>query len=169
MEPARAAESDQRELSRIVAVLNRDHAYRLFHRRVYHPDDSSGELFRRKLRPVPLEPFGHQAACALEIESEISAQKALRLQPAEQQVGIRHRGLGAATVADRTRIRSSRFRTDAQGAAGIEAGDGTSPSAYSMNVEHGHANREPGDLGLAAGAGFAIYQRNVGGGAAHVE
>ena len=51
---------------------------------------------RRKLRPIPLEPLGDQAARALEIESEVSAQKALRLQPAEKQVGIRHRGLGAA-------------------------------------------------------------------------
>ena len=38
-----------------------------------------------------------------------------------------------------------------------------------MYVEHGHANGEAGNLGLAAGAGFAIYQRNVGGSATHVE
>ena len=119
--------------------------------------------------PLSLEPLSDQAARALEIESEVSAQKALRLQPAEQQVGIRHRGLGAAAVTDRTGIGSGGFRADPQRSAGVEARDGASAGAYSMNVEHGHADGEAGNLGLAAGAGFAIDQRNVGGGSAHVE
>ena len=118
---------------------------------------------------IPLEPLRDQAARAFEIESEVSAQKALRLQPAEQQVGIRHRGLDAAAIADRTGIGSGRFGTDPQRSAGVEAGDGASAGAYSMDVEHGHADGEAGNLGLAAGAGFAINQRNIGGSAAHVE
>ena len=124
---------------------------------------------RVRLRSISLEPFGDQAARALEIQSEISAQKALRLQPAEQQIGIRHRGLGAAAITDRTGIGSGGFGPDPQRSAGVEAGDGASAGAYSMNVEHGYADGEAGNLGLAAGAGFAVHQRNIGGSAAHVE
>ena len=89
--------------------------------------------------------------------------------PAEQQIGIRHRGLGAAAIADRAGIGSGRFRTDAKRSAGVEARDGASAGAYSMYVEHGHANGEAGNLGLAAGTGFAVNQRNIGGCAAHIE
>ena len=165
----RTTKGHQRELSRIVAALDGDHAYGFLHGGVDHSDDSGGELFQRKLRSLSLEPLGDQAARALEIESEISAQKALRLQPAEKQIGICHRGLGAATVADRAGIGSGGFGPNAQGSAGVEAGDGASAGAYGMYVEHGHADGEAGNLGLAAGAGLAVYQRNIGGSAAHVE
>src|SRR6185436_6204609 len=122
-----------------------------------------GELLQGKLRPISPEPFRDQATRALEVESEIAAQKALRLQPAQQQVGIRHRGLGTAAVANRTGIGSGRFGSHAKGSAGIEARDGASPSAYSMYVEHRHADGEACNFGLAAGAGFAVNQRNIGG------
>ena len=92
MQAAGAAKGHQRELSRIVAALDGDHAYGLLHGGVDHTDDSGGELFRAKFRPVALQPLADQAARALEIQSEISAQKALRLQSAEKQIGVRHRG-----------------------------------------------------------------------------
>ena len=78
-------------------------------------------------------------------------------------------GCSAAAITDRAGIGSGRFGPDAKGSAGVEARDGASAGAYSMYVEHGHADGEAGNLGLAAGAGFAVNQRNIGGSAAHVE
>ena len=152
VQSACAAKRNQGKLPRIVAAFDGDHAYGFLHGGVDDPDDSRGELFRRKLGPMPFEPFADQAACALEVQSEISAEKALRLQPAEKQVGIRHRGLGAAAVADRAGIGSGGFGTDPQRSGGVEAGDGAAARADGVNVEHGHANGQSGNLGLAAGA-----------------
>ena len=116
--------------------------------------------------------FSHsddQAARAFQIEREISAQKTMRLQPSQNQIRIRHRGLRAAAIADRAGIGSSGFRPYAQRSAGVEARDGASAGAHGVNIEHGHANRQAGNLGLAAGAGFAVHQRHIGRSAAHVE
>ena len=118
---------------------------------------------------VALEPLGDQAARAFQIESEVSTQKALRLQSAEKQIGIRHRGLSAAAVADRAGIGSGGFGPDAERAGGVEAGDGTSARAHGVNVEHGHADGQAGNLGLAAGAGLTVHQRDIGGSSAHIE
>ncbi len=47
MEAARSAKGHQRELSRIVATFDGDHAYGLLHGGVHDTDDSGSELFRR--------------------------------------------------------------------------------------------------------------------------
>ena len=145
------------------------HAYGFLHGGVDDPDDSGGELFRRELRSVVLQPLGDQAAGAFEIQHEIATQKSLRAQPAEKKIRVGHGGLGTAAIADRTRIGSGGFGPDAQCSAGVEAGNGTTARAYGVYIEHGHTNRKTGDFGVAAGAQFAVYQRDIGGSPAHVE
>src|SRR6185295_498615 len=75
VETTGAAKSHQRELSRIVTALDGDHTYGFLHGGVDDPNSPGGELFRRKLRCIPLQPLGNQAARTLEIESEVSTQK----------------------------------------------------------------------------------------------
>ena len=129
----------------------------------------AANCFGRELDRLPLEPLGDKAACSFQIEGEVSAEKALRLEPAEKQIGVGDRRLGAASVADGSGIGSGGLRTDSKRSGGVEAGDGTSAGANGVNVEHGHADRQAGNLSLTARLDFAIDQGHVGGGAAHVE
>ena len=169
MQAARAAKGHQCELSRIVAALNRDHADGFFHGCIDHTNDSAGKLFGRQVRSISLEPLGDKPRRALEIKSEFSSQKALRLQTTEQKIGVRHRGLSPTAITDWTRIGSGRFRAHAQSSAGVKAGYRAPSGAYGVDVEHGHTDRKTGDLGLAAGASLTIHQRNIGGSSAHIE
>ena len=116
-----------------------------------------------------LQPLSGDAARAVEIESEISAEKARGLQAAEKQVRVGNGGLRAAPVADRAGIGSGGFGADAENAGGIEAGERASACAYSVDVEHGDADGESGDFGVAGGVDFAFDKGDVGGGASHVE
>ena len=101
---------------------------------------------RRELRALLLQPLLREAAGAFEIEGEVSAEKALRLQAAEKQIGVGDGGLGAAAVADGAGIGSGGFGADAESAGGVEAGEGASARADGVDVEHGHADGESGDL-----------------------
>jgi len=118
---------------------------------------------------MPLQPLPNQTPGAFQIEGKISAQEALRLEAAEKQIGIGHRGLDAATVADGARIGSGGFRADAQRSSRIETSDGASARADRVNVEHGHTDGQTGNLGLTAGPYLAIDQGNVAGSSAHIE
>src|SRR5579872_6252637 len=101
-------------------------------------------------------------ASAFEIEGEVSAEKALRLQTTEEKIGVSDGRLRAATVADRTGIGTRGFRSDPENAGGIEAGQRASTGADCVNVEHRNADGESGDLGVVSGLDFAFDQRNVG-------
>ena len=72
-------------------------------------------------------------------------------------------------VADRTGIGAGRFRPDAQRAAGIEARQGAAASAHGVDVEHGNAHRQSGNLAFIGGLRIAAHQCDVGRGASHVE
>ncbi len=111
---------------------------------------------------------------SFDVELELAAQEALRLQPPQQQIRVGNRGLQAAPVTNRAGIGARGFRPHAQHATGIEARDRTSASAYGMYVEHGHAHRQSGDLRVVSGwnrgrGDRAVDERNVGGGSSHVE
>ena len=95
-----------------------------------------------------LEPFFRQVTRALKIQWEVSTQKSSGLQAAEEQIGVGDGGLRAAAVADGAGIGAGRFGADAQGSGGVEAGERTSTGADGVDVEHGHADREAGDLGV---------------------
>src|SRR2546426_3462976 len=93
----------------------------------------------------------------------------MRLQSAQEQIGVGHSRLAATTVADGPGIGSGGFGADAQGSGRVEAGDGASASTHGVNVEHGNADRQAGDLGLAAEADLAVHERNIGGSSSHVK
>src|SRR5712692_2123381 len=93
----------------------------------------------------------------------------MRLQSAQEQIGVGHSRLAATTVADGPGIGSGGFGADAQGSGRVEAGDGASASTHGVNVEHGNADRQAGDLGLATGADLPVHERNIGGSPSHVK
>src|ERR1035438_5069914 len=153
----------------IAGAFNGDNAEGVFHGGVDHADDSGGELVEGEADSLPLEKFLRDAAGAVEIESEVSAEKASGLQAAEEEIRVCHRGLRAASVADGAGIGSGGFGADAEYSGGVEAGEGTSTGADGVDVEHGDADGEAGDLGVGGGFDFDFDKGDVGGGASHVE
>ena len=103
------------------------------------------------------------------IESERASQKFVGLQASEQQVGIGHRRLKSASIADRAGIGARRFWADAQRASGIEVCQRASAGANGVDIEHGHTHRQTGDLGFVARLRLAVHQRDIGRGASHIE
>ena len=75
----------------------------------------------------------------------------------------------ATPVADGAGIGAGGFGAYAENACGIEAGQRASACADCVNVEHGDADGESGDFGVAGGGDGAFYQGDVGGSASHVE
>ncbi len=109
-----------------------------------------------------LQPFASEGLRSLQVQSEFSAEKQVRLQTSEQQVGIGHGGLRSAPVADGAGIGARGFRSDPQRSAGVEARQRTAAGADGVNVEHGHAHRQARHLRLVAGLGLATHQGDVG-------
>src|SRR6202051_401156 len=152
-----ATESDEGKVAGIAAALDGDDADGFLHRGVDDADHASGKGFESERTSLLLQPFASDAAGAVEIEGEVSAEKSFGLQAAEQKVGVGDGGLGAASVADGARIGTGGFRADAQDAAGIEAGERASAGADGVDIEHGDADGESGDLGVGGGGGGAVY------------
>ena len=87
---------------------------------------------------------------------------------ADADVGVRHRQRAAAPVAGRAGIGAGAVRADAQAGA-VEMQDGTAAGGDGVDRHHRRAHPHPGDGGFKRTLKRAIVQRDVGGGAAHVE
>ena len=72
-------------------------------------------------------------------------------------------------MADGAGIGSGGFWTDTQNSGSIEAGQGSSSGADSVNVEHGDADGKSGNLRVIGGLDLAFDERDVGRGASHIE
>src|SRR5262249_41822845 len=104
MQSASAAKSDEREVARVVAALDGDHANRFFHRRVHHPYHASGKPLERGRSSLFSQPLRGHPARALEIQLKAAAQKILRTNAPQQQISVGNRGLLAPSVTNRARI-----------------------------------------------------------------
>src|SRR5467141_2574967 len=169
MQSAGSAEGGQREPAGVVTALDRNHADGFFHGGIDDPNHSGSEWLQPEGGFLMLQPFADDAAGALKVELKVATEKAVGLQAAEDEVGIRNGGQGSASVADGTWISAGGFRSHAQRAGGVEAGQGSASGAYGVNVEHRNGYGQSGNFGLAAGARLAVDQSNVGGGTAHVK
>src|SRR5947209_10928486 len=121
------------------------------------------------MQAVTADPLPKESASALEVKIKLATQKILRAQTAEQQVGIGDCRLSAFAVTDRARIGSSGFGTDAQGSAGIDAGQRPSACADGVNVEHRHTNRQSGYISFRSNEEATFEQRYISRCPAHVE
>jgi len=105
------------------------------------------------------------------VEAHPAAQKTFRIEEAENQIGIRHRRFrAAAAIAGRPRLRAGAFGAHMQQAAIIDTRNRAATRANAGNVEalqrYALACESPvGRDGRLA----AYHQRDVRGGAAHVE
>ena len=169
MQPARAAERDERELARVEPALDRDHPQRAAHLGVGDAHDAERGLERVEVELVAerlqrlLRALGRQRQLAAELGAVAEV--------AEQQVGVGHRRLLAAlAVGGRAGVGARRARADAQRAARIGPGDRAAARADRVDVDHRQLDRHAGHDRLRRRARLAAdHRRDVGARAAHVE
>src|SRR5262249_37925817 len=75
----------------------------------------------------------------------------------------------AFAVTNGSGIRTSAFRTDAEGAAGIEIGNRPTTRSDSMNVHHRNADRHSIHLTFVSHRDAAFAKSNVRGRTTHIE
>lgn len=139
------------------------------HASVGYAENAFGEVFEGRER------FGGNrrecAAGAGLIETHGVAQEVIGVKTAEDKVRIGDGGAIAAAIARGTGNGACGLRADLQCAGMVHPCKRAAACAGGMNVEHGHADGETGDLSFGAGGRFAcgVEECDVGGRSAHVE
>ncbi len=168
---AAAAERDERELPRVMALLDGARADRARHVRVRDRDDSLGRFEQSEAEPVG-EPL-HRRGCELAVELHLAAEEAIGVDPPEHDVRVGQRRLLAALpVRGGAGRGTGAARADAEGAALVDVGDRAAAGADRVDVDHRHEQRVAGDPRVAGRrlADPAIGDdADVGRGAADVE
>ncbi len=132
------------------------------------------------LRPSVRAHLGQRAFGGVAIQRHAAAEEEAGIVVAQQQVGVGHRGLGAAArVARRPRIGARRMRTDAQQSHLVDRGDRAAAGADLDHVDDRRLDRQAGAFLEAMHARRFHHRRDLGAavldqaglrrGAAHVE
>ncbi len=176
-----AAERDQREISRVVAALDRDDAQGFGHVAVDDLDDLGGSLgnLKAERRCDIAGDRGFGGGC---VDRQIAAQQRFAVEIAEHDVGVADgRMRAAAPIGGGAGEGAGAVRPDLQCAAGIDPGDAAAAGADLGKVDDRHPHRVAGALQPALGRAAADLvlggdgdlavgdQARLGGGAAHVE
>ena len=178
MQRCAAAKGDHRKAFDVTPVFHRVHAGGIGHVLVDHLGHGKGGVLW--LQPGPGQPPVQRMPRGRLVQRQPSPGKALRIQPPQHKIGIRHRWIAAATpIAGRSRLRSRRARPDPHLSHGIHRGN---RSATGADLDHlDHRSRDdhprpllepvgPGDLELAGGLGAPLLDKaDLGRRAAHVK
>ncbi len=177
MQRPAAAIAEQHEFARIAAVLDRNLLDRARHDDggerddpVRHARHAVGAGISERLPDLL-----HGLARGRGIELQLAAEEAIGVEPAEHEIGVGHRRLGAAiAIAGGAGRRARALRADRQAVLRIEPGDRAAAGADLDDVDHRRLDRKP--FHIAAGVvdrvdreAAVLDQRALGGGAAHVE
>ena len=167
----RAAESHQRVVARIDALLDGARTNGVGHVGVDQRDHALGGLaigeaeFARQL--------AYDATGGDFVERHAAAQEVAAVEAPQHDVGVGHGGAGAAAaIGGRARHGTGRARADLEGAGLVEMGDRAAAGADGVHVDHGHHHRKARDPGIARGglAEAAIgHDADIGRGAADIE
>src|SRR5579871_1727798 len=169
MEASRASKGDEGEVAGIAPTFDGDDADGFLHGRVHDANHSGRKFLQAKSRVLFPQPILCEGASARLVEGEISPKEFGRTEATEDEISVGDRGLTAPAIADRAWIGPRGFGTNAKNSGGVEAGERTSASPDRVNIEHGDADGKSGNLGIRGSFGFAFDERDVGGGASHVE
>ena len=82
VEATGAAEGDEGEVAGIAAALDGNDADGFLHGGIDDADDACGKLFESERTSLPLQPLASHASGTVEIEGEVAAEEASRLQAA---------------------------------------------------------------------------------------
>ena len=183
MQRASSAKSDEHKVPRIVATLHGDEAHGAHHVGIGNLDNAMSRL--QGIEPQRLGALAHDSITAhCWIEGHFTAQEKRRVQPAQQQIGIRNRRRGAPlVVTGRTRHCPGAARSDTQRATRIDPGFTAAAGPDFHQVDHRRAHWVPTtsafsqrrdglapDLELRRQFGLAVLdQAHLGGCATHIE
>ena len=177
MDRPAAAEGAQREVARVEAALDGDPADRVGHADGGEREDAVGRLLdravveRQRYRHRPRDRRPRRVA----VECQFAAQEHARSDPAERQIGVRHRGLGSApSEGDRARVGARASRPDMKPAGVVDPGDRAATGADLDNVDHRAPDREAGlvaadEVGRMEAERAVANNRALGRRAPHVE
>ncbi len=136
-----AAIGDQHEIAGIEAALGGDALDGIGHRGRGNAQDAVGGCTRAHAERLA-DPHFERALGGGGIELHLAAEEAIGAEPAEHQIGVGHRRLGAAeAVAGRARRRAGALRADAQRAV-VDAGDRAAAGADLENIHHRDLHRQ---------------------------
>ena len=170
MHGPRTAEGEECEVAGVVPLVDRDETRGARHLMIHHLEDRGGGL--RLVEPQRFaDSLPDDPAHVLDIDGVVEAADGARVDAAEEQVGVGHRGLlPAPAVADRTRRRAGALGPDAQDAAFVHPRDAAAAGTDGLDVHHGHAERHAvGDVLLRRrGRHAAPHDGDIEAGAAHV-
>ena len=170
METTRAAEREQREVLGIEPLLEEREADRARHVRDSDLQNAFGCGFGRE-RQACRDMRRDRRACCGVVETHGAAEKELRVDAAEHDIGIGYRRLrAAAAVAGRPRLGAGALRSDAQATALLDARNGAAARADGADLDHREAHRQAVDRPLRDEArAAAVDDRDVVARAAHVD
>ena len=165
------AEGDQRELARVVPLLDRPRADRARHVRVRDREDPLRRLEQAQAEPVGELLDGLDGGVTVELHP--AAEEAVGVEPAEDDVRVADRRLlSPVAVAGGAGRGAGAARADAEGATFVDVRDRAAAGADRVHVEHRHEQRiaaDPGVAGRRLADAVLGDDADVGGGAAHVE
>ncbi len=147
MQPARTAERQQAKPPRVQPLLEQAQPDRRRQARI----GQRQHAFRRRFRvePHPCAQPGQRAVRRCAVQRQSAAEEIARVQPAEHQVGVRHRRLrAAAAVAGRPGLRARAPRSHHQPVARQHRGDRSAAGSDRADLHHRQAHRLAVDLAL---------------------
>ena len=165
-----AAEGDEHEVARIDPALDGQQADRVGHVLVGEVDDGARRRFPVQSQR-PRQRVDHRRR-TLGVQPQLSAKEEPGVEPAEHQVGVGHGGgVAAGAVAAGTWPGARAFRSYAEHAALVDAGDGAAAGAERAHLDHGNRHRQaPLDLVLGGELRLAVQQQaHVAARAPHVD
>ena len=164
-----AARTHQHEIARVITTLHRDAADAVHHVVVDDGVHAIGRAFDRdaeRIRNLGLD----RLPGLREIERQLAAQKAIRVEIAQHEVGVRRRRLRAAlAVTGRPRLRARRLRADLDEAEGVDPADRAAARTQRFHLDHRHADAIAQEVDVLVEVGLPVLgERDVEGRATHV-
>ncbi len=150
-----------------MAALHGDHSQGPLHACVYHPQDGGGggrDVAAEGRRQVADGRVGEVRA-----HVHAAAQEVLRRDASQHYLGVGDCGVATASVEGGAGVRTRALGADAQGAPGVDAGDGAAAGTHAEHVDAGAADRQLAHMRLISLPDTTGAERDVGGGAAHIE
>ena len=168
MQARRTAEAQQGRAARVLATLYGYAANGPLHVGLHYPEHALGCTFGRQAAHA-LAQSGHHPACPLKINRYFTAEQSAAGESPEQRVGIGYRGFVSSPVTGGAGRGTRARRSYLERAAGVDRRYRTATGAHRVNVHGRAAQREATDDGGVGERDSPVDQRDVGGGAPHVE
>ena len=157
-----AASADQCKVARIKAALDRHAANAVDHIVVDDAEHAVSGLLHAQAQWDSKVLFDG-AARGLCVDAQATTEQVVRIQVAQRDVGIGHRGqLATTAIAGRTGLGAGRLRPDVEHAHAVDPANRAAPGAQGFNLDHRCADAVAQEVHVLADIGAAtLGQRDV--------